>query len=126
MKTIIFLFVILISTTCLAADGFVSFEFRDGNSSSYPNGGIAKWRTEIEVGQTFDSGFRPWTSVSTLMDRYGSGTFHPSSVDYRIGLDYKYKYILISGKHVCWHPIDESGDTQVWNGLEFKYLFSDK
>lgn len=88
---------------------------------------FAKFETGLDIGYTFDKiNLRPYTTLITLMDEYhdGEGTFHPASIDFRVGLDWNvYKGLHLIGEHSCWHPIDSGGTVEVYNLIKIEWRF---
>lgn len=138
------LFSILIAVACLsgagmptpahAVDGFVSFGtfFDQANVYSRPGGGLAEYKSEIEIGHRmplFTGTIRPYINLLTLMDAYnGNGSFHPSSIDYTIGLTWEKQLsadlaLFTRLKHFCWHPIDGDGVVAQADYFEIGFRF---
>jgi hypothetical protein len=91
---------------------------------------IAKFITGVEIGYTFGKkdniNLRPYTVLETIMDEYhdGEGTFHPASIDYKIGLDLNfYKGLHLIAEHSCWHPVDRAGTVEVYNLIKIEWRF---
>lgn len=62
----------------------------------------------------------------TLIDRFNQ-SFHPSQINYTIGISHKIGQIEILGKHECRHSIDSLAgelNKQEYNLIELRFYFN--
>lgn len=131
---ILAMIVCMTPSVCLALDGKVTFGryFNAENVRSCPDGGLAEFRSQVEVGHAmrFLGGtIRPYLNLTTLMDRYnGDGSFHPASIIYSLGLDWEKQitdrlYFMAGFSHHCWHPVDSGGTVDQADNVEIGFRF---
>ena len=117
-----------------AVDGFVSFGkfFDQQNVYAMPGGGLAAYKSEVEVGHRmplFTGQIRPFVNLVTLMDEHNSdGSFHPASIHYTVGVGWEKTLssrisFFTAAKHFCWHPVDSAGLVASGNYIEFGFRF---
>jgi hypothetical protein len=132
--SVLFIIVCSLPAKSFALDGFVTFGtfFDQKHVRAYPDGGLAEYKSEIEIGHrmAFLTGhIRPHLNLITLMDSYNdNGTFHPSSINYSVGLGWekqlsKHLSFIATLKHFCWHPIDAVGSVAQGNYFEIGFRF---
>ena len=126
----------LLAVPCpgFAADGKVCFGyyFDQNNLRSRPDGGLASFRSEVEIGQSLPcltGKIRPYVNLVTLMDAYNDdGSFHPASIRYTLGIGWEKQlsrriHFFTSLQHFCWHPVDAEGTVESTNYIEFGFRF---
>ena len=117
-----------------AIDGKIAFGyyFDQEEVRAYPDGGLAKYRSEIEIGHRmglFKGDVRPFLSLITLMDDYNDGgSFHPASIRYTVGIGWEKKvskrfFFFTSLEHFCWHPVDSDGTVESADYVEIGFRF---
>lgn len=132
MKHLLLVLIILaITSPSYAIEGQVYFSILgDSNKQAYPldpTGG-AKFVSGIELGHEIgiwkSLSIRPWTSLDVLMDDRDGEDFHPSSIDFQVGITSNiWKGLYIEIKHSCWHPIDRAGKVEVYDQLTIAWRF---
>lgn len=126
--------VLVLPSACLAVDGKVSFGSYQNqqNVRSRPDGGLAEYQSEIEIGHRmglFTGQIRPFVNLITLMDDYNdNGSFHPASINYSVGLGWEKQitgqlFFFTTVKHFCWHAIDTNGPVAQANYFEVGFRF---
>ena len=71
-------------------------------------------------------GLVPYTSIVTQMDDYYGeyGSFHPSQVEYTVGVYKDIKQFRIKVEHQCTHGIDKwTGVVDQYNKVQLEYRF---
>jgi hypothetical protein len=120
---------LLLTCNAWALDGKVYFGLFDTDSLRAQSDGtsIARYITGVEIGHEIEKlRLRPYVELITLMDEYhgDSRTFHPASIEYKIGLDFNvWEGLYLKGEHSCWHPVDSGGTVEVYNLLQIEYRF---
>lgn len=116
---------IILTALAHAVDGEIYVgKFGSNTSRAYPDGGVGKFISGIEIGQQI-SRFKPYLRLETISDRQnGDGTFHPASIRYDTGMNIDiWNGIFFEVKHSCWHPVDRSGKVEQYNLFLLKYRF---
>ena len=132
--SIILLTVLALPPACFALDGKIAFGyfFDQEHVRALPDGGLAEYRSEIEIGHRiglFKGEVRPFLNLITLMDEYNDdGTFHPASIRYTVGVGWekqvsKHFRFFTSLEHFCWHPVDSDGTVESANYIEIGFRF---
>ena len=126
MKHLIVLIILLIPLQVFAIDGEISFgTYLNGNTNrSAPGLDTAPlYYTNLLIGQDIKRLY-VWTEFITLMDEQNGATFHPSSIEYKIGADLDINWgIALQFEHSCWHSIDTSSGVEQYNLIKLRYKF---
>lgn len=123
MRTIVVLVVTLIAATCHAASGSVFFKRLYGSTlAGEPDRRtIAQYMSGVEVRERF-RWVEPYVQVVTRMDqRYSDGSFHPTSVEYRVGALIRLRLLDVRLERMCWHPVDTNGPVEQYWGVEVRW-----
>lgn len=127
---ILILILLFLPSPLYALDGELYFgKLFDSTLRAHPDGGFAEYVSGIELGHSlFKDIMRPYTRIDFLMDRYGEGFFHPSSVNIEIGVHFNiYKGFYVEGVTSCWHGIDGTYiNKEAFRMLKFGIKFRSK
>lgn len=117
---------LLVPANAMAIDGEISFgAFFDGNTNrSAP--GLEEpplYYSSLKIGEDIKR-LRVWTELITLMDEQTKTSFHPSSIEYKIGANLDiWEGVFLDFEHSCWHSIDTSSGVEQYNLIKLRYKF---
>ena len=125
-KYVIIFMALCIPVQALAIDGEISFgTFLSGNTNRSAPGieSPPLYYTNLKIGQPINK-YYVWTEFITLMDEQSGLSLHPSSIEYKIGVDLDVKWgFVVQFEHSCWHSIDTGSGVEQYNLIRAKYRF---
>ena len=125
LTAVFFLFTIsLFPGTTWALDGQIYFGLFDTETfRAFPDGGEAEYLAGVELGHEWKF-LRPYIIIDTLIDDRNGAKFHPSSVNYKIGIQADiWKGTFEKVEHMCWQPVDNNGTVEEYNLLMIGWKF---